>query len=241
MLLKVHICRTKLYMELGRQSLNLCILFKIKVTGLPCYLSNYILTVKQTVNITFIFIMKLLQHIRAIRVWQFTYVVYVNMLGLQFCWCGWFLAYVVIYALFFIQTIIFPSLTWVKHSPPPIFVVESWLYWLYLVTLSLVCKLLGNSLDKWFKSGRIVLIRDLDVNKWHWHSFERYEVWRLKCPKHSNFCSYIVWNGRTLNQEMWFGNYLVWNNAKSTMENLRMKKMMLNCLWKSSAIIYFWS
>ena len=72
-------------MELGRQSLNLCTLFKIKVTGLPCYLSNYIVTVNQTINITFIFIMKLLQHINAIRVWQFTYVVYVHMLGLQFC------------------------------------------------------------------------------------------------------------------------------------------------------------
>ena len=97
-------------------------------------------------------------------------------------------------------------------------------------------ELLGNSLDKWFWNARMALIRDVDIDKWHWHSFTHYEVWWLKRPKHSIFCSYVVvWADRTLVQDRWFGNYLVWNNAKLTMENFRMKKIHPLCL------MYSWS
>ena len=72
-------------------------------------------------------------------------------------------------------------------------------------------------------------------------SFECYELWRLKCPKHLIFYFYVVWAGKTLVQEMSFGNYFVWNTAKLMMENFRMKKLMLNCLWKSFTNIRLWS
>ena len=60
-------------------------------------------------------------------------------------------------------------------------------------------------------------------------SFEHYEKWCLKCPKHLIFY-YVVWAGRTLVQ-MWFGNYFVWSAAKLTMENFKVKKLVLNYLW----------
>ena len=44
-------------------------------------------------------------------------------------------------------------------------------------------------------------------------SFKHYELRRLKCPKHSNFYLHAVWAGRTLVQEILFGNYFVRNAA----------------------------
>ena len=38
-------------------------------------------------------------------------------------------------------------------------------------------------------------------------SFKHYEVRHMKCPKYSIFCYDIVWAGKTLVQDMQFGNY----------------------------------
>ena len=114
--------------------------------------------------------------------------------------------------LWYPRGILFVSKTY-KSDPsqtrfPVVFVLKNLLYPTILKKLSLVSKLLGNSLDKWFK----------------WLIFY-----------------YVVWAGRTLVREMWFGNYFVWNAAKLKMENFRMKILTLNCLWKFFTNIHFWS
>ena len=124
---------------------------------------------------------------------------------------------------------------WPELNTPKLpchFVVKNWLYLAILIKLSLLSELVGNSLDKWFENDGVALIREVVA-------FEHYEVQCLKCAKHLIFYSYVVWVGRTLFHEMWFGKYFVWNATRLTMENFKMKKLMLNCLWKSFTNINF--